>query len=103
MWYNGLKVDKDKAKKLIRITDKTRYAFYSHNNPRYGAYATVSLTPGKIYKVIKISHGKIYVINNNGSLKTYDVNLFYEVDSDNVFDILDTESARDAQINRLFK
>ncbi len=103
MWYNGLKIDKAKVKKQVRVSKDTKYVFFRHDNARWGAFANAALTDGKIYKIIKFTTGRISIINDRGSLKTYDPSLFYEVSSQDVFSMLDTESLRDTQIDRLFK
>jgi hypothetical protein len=101
MWFNGLKVDKAKIKKQARVTSESRYAYYRFDNPRWGAYANAALTPGKIYKIIKLNGSSISVLNDRGTLRIYESGMFYELDA-HVFNVLDTESARDTQINRLF-
>ncbi len=104
MWFTGLKVDKLKTTtKQFRVDNDTKYAFFRDTNNRFGAFANVRLTPFKIYKIIKTSGSTVSVVNDKGTLKIYNSDLFYKIDPDTLFDILDKESMRETQISRLLK
>ncbi len=109
MWYTGLKIDKTKLvgdtlrQITINYNEQTlSFVFFRLDQSRSSRGSHVSLTPGKIYKVLQHGQHQLKIINDKGQLRMYPMVDFYKTPTD-IMSFLDKESLRDTQIKRLLK